>query len=159
MIQLYKHMLPYLTIAQKTARESPCVRRQYGAVLVRPDIMYHMAACNSRVSQCCKGICARDRVQLRNGERVEVGAEVHAETAALIAYGREDVADSVLVLAGFSGERELLSPEVWPCHTCAMNLKFAGIRFAYMKNEQDILMPVAISEVLRYRESEWEPDV
>lgn len=161
LIELNKHILPYLKMAQEEAKKSPCVRRQFGAVIVSPStaIPYHVAQYNQRVSQCCKGICARDRAQVRNGERVEVGAEIHAETAAIIDYNPPNGERGILVLAGYSGERELLSTEVWPCHTCAVNLKFTGIRYVYMKNLDNVLAPVSIAEVLEYRESEWVPDV
>lgn len=155
-----KNVLSYYNIAVQESKYSPCVRRKYGAVLVKagPDF-YHMSAHNERVTTCCQGICARDRARLVNGERVEIGAEVHAETAALISFLKHKPEAVVLVIAGFAGERELLGEDVYPCHTCALNLKYAGIKWVYLKGINQEISPVLLSEIIEYREAEWEPDV
>jgi deoxycytidylate deaminase len=156
-----KHIEPYFKIAEQEAKKSPCVRRQYGAVVVENDTFpTHQAAYNQRLSTCCGGTCARNRRQLRNGERVEVGAEIHAETAALIEYSRNYLTSQlVLVLVGYNGERELLGTEVYPCHTCAINIKYAGIKWVYIRNISGEIVPLSIAEILEYREAEWVPDV
>lgn len=153
-----KQIHPYYLIASRTAKLSPCDRRQYGAVVIdRKDGMNYAAECNSRQSRCCNTVCARTRMQFRNGERVEVGAEVHAETAAIIAFGGTGSDTAVMVLAGFSGNRELLSEDAYPCHTCALNIKFAGIKWVYIKDRTKNITPVLTSEIIKYREAEWEP--
>lgn len=159
MITANKLLEPYHKIAQEEAKKSPCARRQYGAVVTHTREFYYSVGNNARVSECCKGICARTRYGLQNGERVEVGAEVHAETAALIAYNPPNPGKAVVILAGYAGERELLGVDVYPCHTCAVNLKYANINYVYLKNKDGYLGPVSMSEIIEYREAEWAPDV
>lgn len=159
-----KQLEPYFKIAEDEARKSPCVRRQYGAVIidVSEGNIHFTAENNSRVSNCCRGFCVRNEMDLPTDGRhisVEVGAEVHAETAALIAHNRLEGGTRIMVLVGFKGQRELLSEDVWPCHVCALNLKFAGIRYVYIRNIKRNIVPCSVSEIIDYREEDWQTDV
>ena len=161
-IPLAKQLEPYFKVAEQVAKESPCTRRQYGSVIVYHEssapILWHVAECNSRLSTCCNGICARDRFETKHGQRTEVGAEIHSETAALI-KSTIPVQQSHFVLVGFENGHELRGPAAYPCHACIMAIKFAGYKFIYMKDLEGDITPVSVAEILRYREGEWEPDV
>lgn len=158
-IPVTKELEPYFKIAEETAKKSPCLRRQYGALIVYEGtrIDDYTAQYNSRVSHCCGGSCARTDLGLTNGEKVEVGAEIHAETAALIADGGSRQGVGYFILVGFAGDRELLSEAVYPCHTCALNIKFAGFKWVYIKTKAGIV-PRSINEIIQYREREWYSD-
>jgi deoxycytidylate deaminase len=151
-------LLPYFKIAAKTAEESPCVRRKYGAVVAYAgsDIRF-IPATNARVAKCCDGACMRTRLSLMNGERTEVGAEVHAEIAALIRAGEyEDGAYFILV--GFDNRgKELYGKNVYPCHACALAIKFAGYDHVYIRTSATEIRAVSTSKILQDRETEWEP--
>ncbi len=158
-IPLNKRLEPYFKIAAEVAKESECVRRQYGSVIVLNDTsIYHLTACNQRITRCCNGVCARDRFQTKHGQRVEVGAEIHSETAALIKKSIP-TKDTHFILVGFENGHELLGNSVYPCHSCAMALKFAGYDYIYIKSKDKEIVPVSVSEILEYREEEWEPDI
>ncbi len=147
---------PYFKLAEETAKRSECVRRKYGAVVgfAGPEIRYAYGY-NKRISKCCSGkICAREHHGLYNGERVEIGAEIHAETAALINAGPYQDG-SHFVLVGFLHDVELFGPSVYPCHTCALNLKFAGYKHIYIREARDRIVPVSISDIIEQREEEW----
>lgn len=162
-IPLAKQLEPYFKIAAEVAKKSPCTRRQYGSVIVAngrtyaPEV-WHVAECNSRMSRCCNGICARDRFNTRHGQRTEVGAEIHSETAALIA-SRIPAKESHFVLVGFENGHELRGSAAYPCHACIMAIKFAGYTHIYMRSIEGDIVPVSVAEILEYREREWEPDV
>jgi len=154
-----KQIEPYFKIADEEALKSPCTRRRYGAVIV--DIgpyIYHTPAHNARVATCCNNTCIRDTMNFENGGNVEYGAEVHAETAALIDHGRREGTDRVMVLVGYKGAHELLSRDVWPCRVCALNLRYAGFKYIYTRDNKGEIVPTSIAEVIEYREAEWEPD-
>lgn len=159
-IPIVKNLEPYFKLAANKAKESPCVRRQYAALIVGTHQgLSPTVQVNSRIGGCCSdSTCARTRAQLRNGERVEVGAEIHAETAAVIAHGPKVWPDTYVLLVGFSGPRELLGTEVYPCHTCAINLKFAGFDWIYVRDYRKQIVPVSISEIMEFREAEWDYD-
>ena len=153
-----KHLLPYFSVALEQAKQSPCVRRKYGAVIASTttDIFYVVAA-NYGISKCCGGgICARDMYEVGHGQRVEVGAEVHAEQSALIQWKGWDTTPYVFILAGWEGDKELFGTNVYPCHTCALMLKHAGFRHVYLKNLYKEVVPVSINAVIAFRELEWD---
>lgn len=167
-IPLTKQLEPYFKVAEQVAKESPCIRRQYGSVIVTnylnglndvvSDLIWHVAECNRRVSKCCNGICARDRYNTRHGQRTEVGAEIHSEIAALISSSIP-AKGSHFVLVGFENGHEILGPAAYPCHACIKAIKFAGYTNIYMRNLEGDITPISVAEILRYREEEWEPDV
>ena len=150
---------PYYKIALKVAQESPCQRRKYGAVIGYADSISLVSACNARVTKCCDGnICVRERYGLSNGERTELGAEVHAEQAVLIdAPKRGDI----FVLAGWkigpTAQTILLGADSYPCLVCARMIKYAGYKWVYIKNEKEILEPIHIETIIEYREMEASP--
>jgi deoxycytidylate deaminase len=90
----------------------------------------------------------------QNGERVEVGAEIHAETAALIAAPKKG---EVFILVGQTASGPLYGPSVYPCHGCALAIKFGGYKYIYIKTDKDTIQAVSIAKIIEYREEEWQP--
>lgn len=159
MIPVSKHLEPYFELARIEAAKSPCIRRQYGAVLAsKGNIIEYEGAYNKRVSPCCNGnICARDRYQTRHGGSVEIGGEVHAETALMIDSHKGPL-DRYMVLVGYEKGKELLGKNVYPCHSCAISVKYAGYKHIFIHNKQGVISPIAIDEVITSRIEEWEPN-
>lgn len=157
-IPLIKRLEPYFKIAEDEAHKSPCTRRQYGAVIasITSDISWQLSH-NIRVSPCCDGnLCARDRVNTRHGGSVEIGGEIHAETSLLVKTGMNTWLGN-FILVGFEKGKELLGDTVYPCHSCAMAIKFAGYKHIYIRNKNKVITPVSINEIINYRIAEWEP--
>lgn len=154
-----KSLEPYFKMATEEAKKSPCHRRQYGAVIANQGpTIYHIVRTNSRVTNCCGNRCIRTDLGLINGERTEVGAEVHAETACIIDAARFIGEKQVFMLVGFAGAQELLSEAVYPCYSCARNIKYAGFNYIYIRNRTKEIVPVSIHEIIQYREKEWLSD-
>ena len=154
--KLYQYLTPYFIIAENHAKESPCQRRKYAALVAyggpKADPLF-VVENNSRESNCCNGFCARDTYSMLNGERVEIGAEVHAETAVLIKQPRKGW---IFLMAGqTSNGTPLYGESVYPCHTCSLNIKFAGYTFVYLKKDKNNIIPVSIDTIIDYREKEW----
>lgn len=149
-----KNIEPYYKIALKEAAKSPCVRRKYGVTIIYDDVTLYTTGFNDRVTRACNTVCVRERYKLENGSRTELGAEVHAEQAALIGAPKKGVA---IVLAGLREEEELKGVEVYPCLVCARMVKYAGYGFIYMKNDLGLISPVSIHDIIEYRESEIGP--
>jgi deoxycytidylate deaminase len=150
---------PYFRIAEAAALNSECIRRQYGAVVVRAgaDFAYSIGY-NKRVTRCCDGkYCARDRHHIAHGQRTEVGGEIHAEQAVLISAGMR-TEDSYFILAGFDKRGQLYGKDTWPCHACAMSIRYAGYTHIYIKENKEQIVPVSIARILEGRENEWEPE-
>jgi len=162
-IPIAKQLEPYFKIAEEEANESPCSRRQYGAVFAVGTDSSHqwfVSEHNSRISPCCDGnICIRDRVNTKHGGSVEIGGEIHAETAAVISIVDSNIGpeDGKFILVGYDHGEELLGEDVYPCHSCAIVLKFARHKRIYIRNKNKEIVPISIKEIIDYRIAEWEP--
>lgn len=118
----------YLGIAGEVAARSTCLRRQYGAVIVREDEIIatgYNGAPRGEANCCDRGVCERDRLGVPHGERYELCVAVHAEMNAIISAARRDMIGSTLYLVGFDGDTPVRAE---PCEICRRLIKNAGIR-------------------------------
>lgn len=118
----------YLNIAKAVAARSTCLRRQYGAVIVKNDVIvstgYNGSARNE--PNCCDlGICWREMNNIPHGQQYEKCAAVHAEMNAVINGNRSDMQGATLYLAGFENKKPLEGVE--PCEMCQRVIKNSGI--------------------------------
>ena len=119
----------YLDIAAEVAKRSTCLRRQYGAVIVKNDEIiatgYNGAARGEK--NCCDiyNECPRASKPHNSGDYSDCPA-VHAEQNAIISAARKDTIGATLYLAGWDdGER---ITDATPCPICSRLIKNAGIR-------------------------------
>ena len=118
----------YLRIAGEVARGSTCLRRQYGAIIVREDEIIatgYNGAPRGDANCCDVGTCWRIQNNIPHGERYEMCVAVHAEMNAIISAARRDMIGSTLYLVGFDGDK-LIKAE--PCLICDKLIKNAGIK-------------------------------
>lgn len=118
----------YLSIAAEVARRSTCLRRQYGAVIVKNDEIVstgYNGAPRGEENCCDVGSCWRERNNIPHGEQYEKCVAVHAEQNAIISASRQEMLGSTLYLAGFENGQPLDNPE--PCLICSKLIKNAGI--------------------------------
>lgn len=119
----------YLDIAAAVAARSTCLRRQYGAVIVKNDVIiatgYNGAARGDE--NCCDvGYCYREANNIPHGERYEECEAVHAEMNAIISADRDKMIGSTLFLAGVENGKRIDYPK--PCKMCRRVIANAGIR-------------------------------
>ena len=99
----------YLDIARQF-RSAACLRKLYGAVIVKNDEIIstgYVGAPRGRCNCTDLGYCIRSRLNIPRGERYELCRSVHAEANAIISASREAMIDSTLYLVGLempSGE-------------------------------------------------------
>ena len=119
----------YLKIASEVAKRSTCLRRQYGAVIVKNDEIIatgYNGAPRGGENCCDVGSCWRDRHNIPHGEQYEKCVAVHAEANAIISASRNEMLGSTLYLYGFEGfDKPIENPE--PCIMCNRLIKNAGI--------------------------------
>lgn len=116
----------YLGIAKAVAQRSTCIRRQYGAVIVKDDRIIstgYNGSARGEVNCCDTGFCWREANGVPHGERYEACKAVHAEDNAISQAGRESLG-STLYLAGFEAGKTIAAV---PCQMCARKIKNAGI--------------------------------
>lgn len=146
-------------LALDTAKRSECIRRKFGFVILNTSTNDIYVGYNKRIGRCCEGNeCIRDRYQTKNGERVELGGEIHAEQMALINSGPFTSNLSVrAVLAGVNADGIPLTGAIsFPCHVCALSIAFSGIRYVHMATEKGVIEAVSIWDIIEHREKEWE---
>ena len=119
----------YLSIAAEVAKRSTCLRRQYGAVIVKNDEIVatgYNGAPRGDANCCDEGSCWRERNNMPHGEQYEKCVAVHAEANAIISASRNEMLGSTLYLSGFEGfDSPIEAPA--PCVMCSRMIKNAGI--------------------------------
>ena len=118
----------YLDIAAEVARRSTCLRRQYGAVIVKNDEIVatgYNGAPRGDENCCDVGVCWREAHGIPHGEQYEKCVAVHAECNAIISASRNEMLGSTLYLYGFEKGAPMKAPE--PRVMCARMIKNAGI--------------------------------
>lgn len=117
----------YLDIALAVSKRSTCLRRHYGCVIVKDDIIIATGYNGSPRGEenCCdRGTCKRiDAKRYTGYENCE---SVHAEQNALIAASRDRLIGSTVYLA--CEEYNLIEDfNPLPCPICLRMLKNAGV--------------------------------
>ena len=121
----------YLGIAEAVAKRSTCLRRQYGAVIVKDDRIISTGYNGSArgMENCCdKGVCWREANNIPHGQQYEKCQAVHAEANAIINANPSDMIGATLYLAGFEYGLPMSYPE--PCEMCGrmiINAQLNGV--------------------------------
>lgn len=116
----------YLGIAKAVSARSTCLRRQYGAIVVKDDRIISTGYNGSARGEknCCDvGECWREAHGIPHGEQYEKCVGVHAEDNAISQAGREAIG-GVLYLAGIENGKLI---DAAPCLMCERKIKNAGI--------------------------------
>lgn len=120
----------YLSIAREVCRRGTCLRRQYGAVIVKDDqiISTGYAGAPRGVANCVDlGRCLREDMAVPPGQRYELCRSVHAEMNAVIHASRSQTLGAVLYLAGVEVNSGLPTQNPEPCLLCRRVIINAGI--------------------------------
>ncbi|MDR0804250.1 MAG: dCMP deaminase family protein [Oscillospiraceae bacterium] len=91
----------YLDIARAVSARATCLRRRFGAVIVKDDeiISTGYNGAPRGCANCCDlGICKREQLNIPPGERYELCRSVHAEANAIIAADFTKMRGAVLYL-------------------------------------------------------------
>ena len=127
----------YLDIAQTVLERSTCLRRKYGAIIVKNDTIVstgYNGAPRGRVNCSDLGYCMRDKLGIPRGERYEMCRSIHAEANAIIAAPRSEMLDSVLYLAGIDGKTGEIISDSCSCQMCKRMVINAGISKVIVRN-------------------------
>lgn len=120
----------YLEIAKAVSLRSTCLRRKYGAIIVKNDLIVatgYNGAPRGKVNCCDIGKCVRIEQNIPHGERYELCRSVHAEQNAIISAGFEKSNGATLYLSGVDGlsETPIDAPDC--CMMCKRVIINAGI--------------------------------
>ena len=93
----------YLDIAEATLQRSTCLRRNFGAIIVKNDEIIstgYNGSPRGRKNCIDLGYCMREKLNIPRGERYELCRSVHGEENAIISAARKDMIGSSLFLVG-----------------------------------------------------------
>ena len=120
----------YLDIADAVSERSTCLRRKYGAIIVRNDEILstgYNGAPRGRKNCSDLGGCMREKLGIPSGERYELCRSVHAEANAIISAARRDMIGATIYLVGRSARTGELLPDAMSCSMCKRQIINAGI--------------------------------
>ena len=120
----------YLDIADAVLERSTCLRRKYGAIIVRSDEIIstgYNGAPRGRRNCSDLGYCMRESLHIPSGERYELCRSVHAEANAIISASRRDMLGATLYLAGRDARTGELLHDTTSCSMCRRMIINAGI--------------------------------
>jgi dCMP deaminase len=120
----------YLNIATQVAERGTCLRRKFGAVIVKDDQIIstgYVGAPRGTLNCCDFGKCPREEAQIPPGERYELCRSVHAEANAIIHADRLNMLGATLYLACIDVKTGQFTPNTRPCRMCTRFIINAGI--------------------------------
>jgi Deoxycytidylate deaminase len=120
----------YLDIADTVLTRATCLRRKYGAIIVRDDEIIatgYNGAPRGRQNCTDMNYCYRDEMGVRSGERYELCRSVHAEANAIISAARADMLGATLYLVGRIAKTGEILSDTTPCSMCRRLIINAGI--------------------------------
>ena len=139
----------YLDIAQAVLGRGTCLRRNFGAIIVKNDqILSTGYAGAPRGRQNCSdlGVCLREKLGVPRGERYELCRSVHAEANAIIHASRSEMTGATLYLVGVDAQTEELVPDASPCSMCKRMIINAGISRVIIRNTPDSFTAIYVQD-------------
>ena len=140
----------YLDIADSVLERSTCLRRKYGAIIVRNDEIIstgYNGAPRGRRNCSDLGGCAREKLHIPSGERYELCRSVHAEANAIISASRRDMIGATLYLVGRDAASNELLVDAMCCSMCKRLVINAGIEQVVIRSTK--------TEYRSYSDSDW----
>ena len=120
----------YLDIAQTVAGRGTCLRRNYGAILVKNDEIIstgYTGAPRARKNCIDLGYCQREKLNIPRGERYELCRSVHSEANCIISAARRDMIGSTMYLVGKDMKTGKIVENASSCAMCKRLIINAGI--------------------------------
>jgi len=129
----------YLNVAEAFAYRSTCIKRKYGAVIVKDDVVMvvrppepHRARRILLRQFVDLGECPRIKLGMHQGEGYGLCRAIHAEQNALLNCSREQTIGADLYLAGINpGDNSVHRAK--PCPICSRLIIQAGIKNVYLR--------------------------
>ena len=138
----------YLDIAETVIGRATCLRRCYGAIIVKNDEIIstgYNGAPRGRKNCVDMGCCTRAEMNVPQGQRYELCRSVHAEANAIISAARRDMVGGTLYLAGKDASTGRLLHDTSSCSMCRRLIINAGLeRVVIRRTETEFeVIPVA----------------
>ncbi|MBR2621592.1 MAG: dCMP deaminase family protein [Clostridia bacterium] len=130
----------YLDIAQTVAERSTCMRKKYGAIIVKDDVIIatgYNGAPRGRQNCTDLNFCMREKLQIPRGERYEMCRSVHAEANAIIAAPRDQMLGATLYQTCVDPADGSIIGNICSCMMCKRMVINAGITTVIFRDTKD----------------------
>ena len=120
----------YLDIAQTVAERCTCMRKRFGSIIVKNDVILSTGYNGApRGRQNCIDIsyCIRDKLNIPRGERYEMCRSLHSEANAIINASRDQMLGATLYMSCTDPKTGLLVEGTNSCMMCKRMIINAGI--------------------------------
>ena len=146
----------YLDIAETVLERGTCLRRNYGAIIVKNDQIIstgYVGAPRGRVNCVDAKVCVRERLAVPRGERYELCRSVHAEANVIIHAARNDMLGATLYLVGKNAADGAYVENANPCSMCKRLIINAGIETVVIRNHKTQYTEIPVSQWIEHDES------
>ena len=146
----------YLDIAETVTERGTCIRRNFGAIIVKNDEIIstgYVGALRRRKNCCDLKYCTREKLKVPRGERYELCRSVHAEQNAIISASRNEMIDSTLYLVGKDYNTGEYVENARPCALCKRMIINAGIKKVIVRDSKDKFTEIDVQDFIDNDES------
>ncbi|MBR6343476.1 MAG: dCMP deaminase family protein [Selenomonadaceae bacterium] len=131
----------FLDIARAVGRRATCLRRRYGAIIVKDRIIIstgYNGAPRGEANCIDTGICERERLKVPKGQNYELCVAVHAEQNAIINADPVKMEGATAYIVGYNADGTLASGK--PCLLCRRMLRNARLaKVVYYETDGSIV--------------------
>lgn len=146
----------YLDLAEIVLQRGTCLRRNYGAVIVKNDEVIstgYVGAPRGRKNCTDLKTCIRQELRIPRGERYEVCRSVHAEANAIISASRDKMIGSEIFLVGIDMATNDYVQNANSCSMCKRMIINAGIKRVYIRDTKNTYRVVEVQDWIDNDES------
>ncbi len=139
----------YLDIAQVVAERSTCMRRHFGAIIVKDDEIVstgYNGAPRGRKNCTDINFCIRDQLNIPRGERYEMCRSIHAEANAIIAASRDQMLGATLYMTCVNPKDGSLYEGTTSCMMCKRQIINAGIETVIVRDTRESYRIIPVSD-------------
>lgn len=139
----------YLDIAETVSERSTCLRRRYGAIIVKNDVIIstgYNGAPRGRQNCSDLGGCTRMKLNIPRGERYELCRSVHSEANAIISAARENMLGSTLYMCCTDPDSGEIVAGTNSCTMCKKLILNAGISEVVIRDTKDSYRVIDVRE-------------
>ena len=139
----------YLDIAETVSKRGTCLRRNFGAIIVKNDELIstgYTGAPRGRKNCSDLGFCRREQLNIPRGTRYELCRSVHSEANCIISASRRDMINSSLYLVGVDAKTGELVRDANSCSMCKRLIINAGIKEVIIRDTIDEYRIIQVSD-------------
>ena len=146
----------YLNMAETALERSTCLRRKWGAVIVKNDEIIstgYNGAPRGRKNCDELGYCIREKLNIPRGERYELCRSVHAEQNAIISAPRKNMIDATLYMVGKQADTGEYVENAMSCSMCKRVIINSGISKIVIRDTKTKFREILVQDLIDNDES------